>query len=311
MAAEAVDRSSAALSAWQWFTRLVARTVSSCFRYRVTGLAAEAAFFAILSLPPLVFGLAGTIGYIAKRYDVAQVEVLKDRVIDLSSQALTPETVDAVIAPTLDEVLTAGRIDVISIGFVLALWSGSRALNVFIDTITIIYGMGGQRGIVKTRALSFALYMVALLVGIALVPLVLAGPDVAANLLPDRLAMLRQLYWPSVLVLSVGFIATLYHSAVPLRRRWRRALPGAAFTVLRWVFGSYFVRWALGYSTGGTSIYGPLAAPIAILLWLYVISIAVLIGAAINAALDDAVDHTGDDAQDRAGDHTGESEQAV
>ena len=294
MAAETFDRSRTLGAVWQWFMRLLARTISSCFRYRVTGLAAEAAFFAILSLPPLVFGLAGTIGYIAKRYDVAQVEVLKDRVIDLSSQALTPETVDAVIAPTLDEVLTAGRIDVISIGFVLALWSGSRALNVFIDTITIIYGMGGQRGIVKTRALSFALYMVALLVGIALVPLVLAGPDVAAALLPERLSMLSQLYWPSVLVLSVGFIATLYHTAVPLRRRWRRALPGASFTVLMWVFGSYFVRWALGFSTGGTSIYGPLAAPIAILLWLYVISIAVLIGAAINAALDEVVDHTED-----------------
>ena len=291
MVADAVDRSRTPVAARQWVARMLARTISSCFRYRVTGLAAEAAFFAILSLPPLVFGLAGTIGYIAKRYDVTQVEVLKDRVIDLSSQALTPETVDAVIAPTLDEVLTAGRIDVISIGFVLALWSGSRALNVFIDTITIIYGMGGHRGIVKTRALSFALYMVALLVGIALVPLVLAGPDVAANLLPDRLGMLSQLYWPSVLVLSVGFIATLYHTAVPVRRRWRRALPGATFTLLMWVFGSYFVRWALGFSTGGTSIYGPLAAPIAILLWLYVISIAVLIGAAINAALDDVVDH--------------------
>lgn len=289
--AEAVERPRSVVAARQWVTRMLARTISSCFRYRVTGLAAEAAFFAILSLPPLVFGLAGTIGYIAKRYDVTQVEVLKDRVIDLSSQALTPETVDAVITPTLDEVLMAGRIDVISIGFVLALWSGSRALNVFIDTITIIYGMGGQRGIVKTRALSFALYMVALLVGIALVPLVLAGPDVAANLLPERLSALSQLYWPSVLVLSVGFIATLYHTAVPVRRRWRRALPGASFTVLMWVFGSYFVRWALGFSTGGTSIYGPLAAPIAILLWLYVISIAVLIGAAINAALDEVVNH--------------------
>lgn len=290
--AEAVERPRSVVAARQWVARMLARTISSCFRYRVTGLAAEAAFFAILSLPPLVFGLAGTIGYIAKRYDVTQVEVLKDRVIDLSSQALTPETVDAVITPTLDEVLMAGRIDVISIGFVLALWSGSRALNVFIDTITIIYGMGGQRGIVKTRALSFALYMVALLVGIALVPLVLAGPDVAANLLPERLSTLRQLYWPSVLVLSVGFIATLYHTAVPVRRRWSRALPGASFTVLMWVFGSYFVRWALGFSTGGTSIYGPLAAPIAILLWLYVISIAVLIGAAINAALDEVVNRT-------------------
>ena len=37
---------------------------------------------------------------------------------------------------------------------VLALWSGSRALNVFVDTITIMYGLGGHRGIVKTRVLS-------------------------------------------------------------------------------------------------------------------------------------------------------------
>lgn len=266
--------------------RVVARTVSSCFRYRVTGLAAEAAFFAILSLPPLVFGLAGTIGFIAERYDVAQVEVLKDRVIDLASQALTPSTVDEVIAPTLDDVLGGGRIDVISIGFVLALWSGSRALNVFIDTISIIYGLGGHRGIVKTRALSFALYIIALLVGIILVPLVLAGPEVAADVLSDRWSFLRMFYWPAILVLSIGFLTTLYHLAVPVRKRWRIGLPGAVFTLMLWVFGSYFVRWALGFSTGGTSIYGPLAAPIAVLLWLYVLSIAVLIGAAINAAVE-------------------------
>src|SRR5688500_7654739 len=85
--------------------RQLARTVSSCFRYRVTGLASEAAFFAILSLPPLVFGLAGTIGYIARQFEVTQVEVLKNRVIDLASQALTPDTVEAVITPTMDDVL--------------------------------------------------------------------------------------------------------------------------------------------------------------------------------------------------------------
>ena len=34
------------------------------------------------------------------------------------------------------------------------------------------------------------------------------------------------------------------------------------------------------------SIYGPLAAPIAVLLWLYLVAIAVLIGAAVNAAFD-------------------------
>ncbi len=266
--------------------RLVARTVSSCFRYRVTGLAAEAAFFAILSLPPLIFGLAGTIGYIARQYQVSQVDVLKDRVVDLASQALTPSTVDEVIVPTLDDVLGGGRIDVISIGFVLALWSGSRALNVFIDTISIMYGLGGHRGIVKTRALSFSLYVIALVIGIVAVPLVLVGPDVVAEIVPDEAAFLREMYWPLVLVLSVGFMATLYHLSVPAKKTWRSGIPGAVFTLTMWILGSFFVRWALGWSSGGASIYGPLAAPIAVLLWLYVLSISVLIGAAINAAID-------------------------
>ncbi|EFQ83836.1 YihY family protein [Aeromicrobium marinum DSM 15272] len=267
--------------------QVAAHTVSTCLRHRVTGLAAEAAFFAILSLPPLIFGLAGTIGFVAERYRVAQVEVFKDRVLELASQALTPSTVDQVIAPTLDEVLEGGRFDVVSIGFVLALWSGSRALNVFIDTITIMYGLGGRRGIVKTRALSFGLYAVALVIGIVLVPLVLAGPEVVRALVPDEATFMTALYWPAVLLMSVGFLASLYHWAVPERKSWAAGLPGAAFTLLMWVLGAYFVRWALGFSSGGTSIYGPLAAPIAVLLLLYVLSISVLIGAAINAAIDE------------------------
>jgi membrane protein len=54
-----------------------------------------------------------------------------------------------------------------------------------------------------------------------------------------------------------------------------------------WVFGSALLRIVLvGTASGSTSIYGPLAAPIAVLLWLYLLSIAVLIGAALNAAFD-------------------------
>lgn len=273
-------------SVWGWVSRITARTTAICLKYRVTGLAAEGAFFAILSLPPLIFGLAGTIGFVADRYDVAQVEVLKDRVLDLASQALTEGAVDEVIAPTLDDVLQGGRFDVISIGFVLALWSGSRALNVFLDTISIMSGLGGKRGIIKTRALSFALYFVGLVIGIVLVPLVLAGPDVVRDVIPERLEFLNEAYWPSVLLLSVGFMATLYHLAVPEKRPWLASLPGAAFTLLMWILGSYVVRWTLGFSSGGWSIYGPLAAPIALLLFLYVLAISALIGAALNAAID-------------------------
>lgn len=270
--------------------RVIARTLAACIRYRVTGLAAEAAFFAILSLPPLVFGLAGSIGFIAARYDVAQLDLFRQRIIDFSSQALNDGTVDAIIVPTVDEVLGGGgRIDVISVGFVLALWSGSRALNVFIDTISIMYGLGGHRGIIKTRLLSFSLYVVALFVGVVVVPLVLIGPVLVGQWIPDNWRWLSVLYWPGVLVLSTGFLATLYHLSVPVRQPWRSAMPGAVFTVVMWIGGSWLVREVLDFSSGGMSIFGPLAAPIALLLWLFVMSISVLIGAALNASSDGIV----------------------
>ncbi|HYO31488.1 MAG TPA: YihY/virulence factor BrkB family protein [Nocardioidaceae bacterium] len=266
--------------------RLLSSTVGACFRYRVTGLAAEAAFFAILSLPPLIFGLAGSITYIVKRVDPSQIKAFNTEVIDLASKVLTPESVNKIVEPTLATVINQGsRFDVISIGFVLSLWSGSRALNVFVDTITIMYGLAGRRGIVRTRLLSFSLYVVGLVVGVIVLPLILAGPRLVDRFLPARLDFLNQLYWPIVVVLSIAFLTTLYHLSVPVRSSWRYDIPGATLAFTLWVLGSYLLRLVLVNAT--TSIYGPLAAPIAVLIWLFLTALAVLVGAAVNAAFDE------------------------
>ncbi len=267
--------------------RIVVTTVASCLRYRVTGLAAEAAFFAVLSVPPLIFALAGAIGYVSEQFSDAQLEQVRQAVVDLSSTFLTESAVDTVIVPTMNEVLDAGRFDVISLGFVLALWSGSRALNVFVDTITIMHGLGGQRGIIKTRALAFVLYILAVVTGAISIPLVIAGPQLVGRVVPEEMGFLRAFYWPIVLVLCVCFLATLYHVSVPVRTNWSFNLPGATFSLVAWVLGSYVLRWVLTVTASDSkSIYGPLAAPIAVLLWLYVVALAVLIGAAVNAAFD-------------------------
>ena len=269
--------------AWE----LLGATVGSCLRYRVTGLAGEAAFFAVVSIPPLIFALAGAVGYVSERFTDAQVADVRQAVIDASSRAFTDNVVNTIIARTLDDVLGTGRYDVISIGFVLALWSGSRALNVFVDTITIMHGLGGHRGIVRTRMLSFFLYILGLVTGAVTLPLVIAGPGLVDDLLPRRLDFLVDLYWPVVTVLCVCFLATLYHVSVPVRTSWSYNLPGAVFSLLCWVLGSWVLRELLtATAQDSRSIYGPLAAPIAVLLWLYLVSIAVLIGAALNAAVD-------------------------
>ena len=266
--------------------RLLVETVAICFRYRVTGLAAEAGFFALLSLPPLVLGLAGSLGYFTRIIGTDTVADVQARILEFTATFLTQESVSDVIKPTLEEVFTGPRVDLISIGFLISLWSGSRALNVYVDTISIMYGLGGRRGIVRTRALSFSLYVAGLVVGAVLLPLVLAGPSFIDQLLPEDLDSLIGYYWLVVPLLSVGGLTSLYHISVPVRSPWLRDAPGAVLALLIWIGGSFVVREVLSASVGGSSIYGPLATPIVILIWLYVLAIAVLIGAALNAGIE-------------------------
>ncbi|WP_203566550.1 YihY/virulence factor BrkB family protein [Aestuariimicrobium ganziense] len=273
------------------FGRVVWRTIQAGMRYRVLGLAAESAFFALLSLPPLLFGLAGSIGFLTKTFSVQTVAQFRADIVALASRALSPQAIDQVLAPTLDDVLTAGRVEVVSIGFLLALWSGSRAMSVFLDTVSIMYGHAGKRGIIRARALSFGIYVAVLITAAILLPLVLAGPNLVSAVLPPQAQWVNRLYWPVVLVGSVLALTTLFSAAVPVRRRWRADLPGALLTLAIWLGGSWLLRLVLDRSLGGSALYGPLAAPIAVMMWLYLMALATLIGASFNAAISSVWPH--------------------
>jgi len=264
--------------------RLVLGTIRACLRYRVTGLASEAAFFMLLSLPPLVLGLFGGVGFVGDWLGTNAVSHVTYAIREYAARFLTEDSITQVLLPTVDDVFRGGRFDLVSIGFLLALWSGSRALNVFVDTISIMYGQSGVRGIVRTRALSFSLYLIALVSGVLIIPLVLIGPAMLDGWLPERVRFLGLLYWPVVVAATVAALTTLFHIATPQRARWWRDVPGAVLALLIWVLASFVLRGLVGASLGGTSIYGPLSAPIVLLIWLYALAIAVLVGAGLNSA---------------------------
>lgn len=265
---------------------LALRTVKVCLDNRVTGLAAEAGFFALLSLPPLLFGLLGGVGYLSGWLGTDTVNLLQDNIRDYGERFLTEQSLRDVLMPTLAKALATPRPDVISVGFLLSLWSGSRALNVLLDTVSIMYGQGGRRGIVRTRVLSLSLYFAAIVAGAIVVPLIVIGPGLLSDWLPGELRWLMVFYWPLVAGLTVAGFATLFYLSTPHRTPWVRDLPGAALTLAIWLLASVVLRYVLANSVAGasTSIYGPLAATIVVLIWLYFLGIAVLIGAAFNAA---------------------------
>ncbi|MCO6009625.1 YihY/virulence factor BrkB family protein [Actinoallomurus purpureus] len=277
--ASTVSRLRSAL--WQ----ILRGTAVSAFRYRVTGLAAEAAFFTLLSLPPLALGLIGMIGHFRTMLGTATITETRTWVLDRAETVLTDQTVKSVVEPLLDEVLRGGKVGIVSLSFLISLWAGSRALNVYVDTITIAHGLSGVRGVIRTRLRAFFLYLAGLGVGLIVIPLLVAGPTLVLHWVPAGSVIVRLLYWPILVIVAVIFLALLYHLSVPVRTAWWREVPGGVTALAIWGLGSLVLRLYLDGSTS-VSVYGSLGAAIAVLAWLYVTALAVLIGAALNAEID-------------------------
>lgn len=264
--------------------RLTLHTFRVCLDYRVTGLAAEAAFFMLLSLPPLVLGVFGGVGFVGTLLGPDAVQQVVRQIGAYAAQFLTESSIVDILLPTIEEVLNTGRAELVSVGFLLSLWAGSRAINVFVDTISIMYGQKDVRGIVHMRALSLGLYTVGMLLAVIMLPLALLGPELIGRWLPEQLGFVTLVYWPVVVVLSIAGLTSLYHVATPRRGPWWRDIPGALLALAIWLGASVGVRMVLEASLGGSTIYGPLSAPIVLLIWLYTLAIAILIGAGLNAA---------------------------
>jgi membrane protein len=204
---------------------------------------------------------------------------------------IVPSAVDSTVKPALERILNGGRLEVVSIGFIVSFWSGSSAMATYVNTITIAYGLRHSRNAVRSRLLALWLYMGFVLVGVILLPLLVLGPAHIIRLFPDRWHGLVHditviAYWPVVAVISLALLSTLYHLSLPVRLPWRRAVPGAVFALAIWLVGSIVLRDWLEWAFRSTATYGPLSAPVAVLLFLYLTALAILFGAELNAEID-------------------------
>jgi membrane protein len=276
---------------------LTRRTVTGTINDRVHGLAAEAAFFAILSLPPMLLAVVGSIGYIAGLLGPEATERVAEVVIGIPETFLAAETMET-LRPMLEEVLVEGRAGIASFGFLIALWGGSRAINVYLETLAIAYRVEDPRPTWRRRVLAYALTVAGALVGALVIPALVMGPDLVALLAPGPLdtaaqTAARMVFWPSVILVTVLMLTALYHVGVPWETPFWRDIPGAALAMLLWLLGGVALRMYADMTLRGEeTIYGPLATPLVVLLWLYVTSFAVLLGAEFNAEIERMWPHT-------------------
>src|SRR6195952_1371912 len=165
---------------------LLRRTVAKAWQDRVLGLSAEAAFWQLLSLPSLFLALIATLGYASRWFGDNTVNRTEDRIESTLSSAFSQEVVREVIHPMLHDVLHGGRADIISIGFLIAVWAGSSATATFVNTITIAYDMRDLRGAVRSRLLALWLFLGSVLIGVVVLPLLVLGPHLLTDIIPEH-----------------------------------------------------------------------------------------------------------------------------
>jgi membrane protein len=271
---------------------LLRRAVVKGWHDRVLGLSAEAAFWQLLSLPSLFLALLATLGYVSRWFGQGTVDRTERKIEDALGKAFSDQVVREVVHPTLNAVLNGQRADIISIGFVLALWAGSSATATFVNTITIAYGMRDLRGPVRSRLLALWLFLGTIVLGVFLLPMLVLGPDLLRRMFPKSVRatvsdLISAGYYPVLVLLLMVGLTTFYKLAPPRRLPWHRGMPGATLGVLIFLAGSVGMRTYISFILDKNHAYVNLGAPIAALLFFFVLAIGVLLGAELNAAIEE------------------------
>jgi membrane protein len=271
--------------------QLLGRSLAKAWSDRILGLSAEAAFWQVLSVPPLLIGLLGSLGYLGDWIGADRVQQIEDRLVDLAAEGLTPSVVETLVEPTLNDILGSGRLDVVSVGFLLSLWAGSSATATFMNTVVIAYDQRDVRGPIRTRLMALWLFVVGLLTAVLTLPLLVLGPGVMVSLIPPEYqdtasVLINAVYWPLVVVGLVLVLCCFYHVTLPRKTPWLRHLPGALFAVGFFLVAAVVLRGYVADILTTALPYGALAAPIAALLYCFLLGMSILLGAELNATVE-------------------------
>jgi membrane protein len=175
----------------------------------------------------------------------------------------------------------------------LTLWTASGVMISWMEGFRNAYQLPKVWGLLKERFIAFSLVILAGLPMTFSTVLIAFGSRIETRLLfhighefgPFVLLTWTAIRWTVATLTSIAVIALIYHNAVPRTQPWHSVLPGAILATGMW-FGStlLFGLYLNGYADYSV-IYGSLGVGIALLVWMYMVSLVILVGAEFNAML--------------------------
>ena len=264
----------------------VRRTLWLALDHDVFNTAKAAAYSGMLCFFPALLVLTGLLAQVpAGPTLVGEMRGSLDQILPPESMNLLQSSLSARHLRSTQVVLSAASLAIFAgLGVMLSLMEGfRRAYKIRRDS----WGFWERR----LRALS--------LVPIVLLPLSLAslllvfGHEIESWMIVNAdhelrhfvIVLWRVLRWAVAVATGIVVLAALYHFGTKRKEYWAWVLPGAIAATLVWFPATLAFGWYVTRVANYTRFYGPFAAGIATLVWLYLTSFSALLGAELNGVL--------------------------
>ncbi|QIG80150.1 YihY/virulence factor BrkB family protein [Stakelama tenebrarum] len=256
--------------------------------YTMTGyhnlglMAAGVAFYAFLSIVPLLGAIVMTYGLVADPASVAKDMQAIMQVVPADAAALIEDQLLSVV-----ETASAQAGFGLALALLVAIYGAMRSAKAIIQALNVIYEEEEGRNflvLTLTGAVITIGAVVTAVTGLLAIGALAWLADMAGDPGGTATFFVRLLSWAvAAAIASLGFALVYRYGPDRANARWTWLTIGSVAATLLWVvatllFGIYTANFANYNAT-----YGALGAVVVLLMWLYVSAMAVLIGAEINA----------------------------
>lgn len=266
----------------QW-KNVITGSANDVMRNHTMAFAAALSYYFVMAFFPALIALAAIIAYLP-------VPDLFNTMVGTLSRVMPPESM-GLVRKVVSQIITPNRGALLSFGLLGTLWSASGGFANMIEALNVAYDIPETRPMWRTRLIALELtFEVGTLILIAF-SVMIVGPHFGEYLASHiGLSWMFAMVWPYLrYTLAVVFVILavegLYFIGPNVRQRFRDTLPGAIFAVLGWILLSTGLSFYIHHFANLNKTYGVLGGGIALLIWMYWSSFAILVGAELNSEI--------------------------
>ena len=280
------------MAAWLSEARqIVGEVVGEWQEDRVSGVAAEIAFWAVLSLFPSLIVVAATLGLLEGVIGTGAAADVENSIVENLEDILG--TPDSNTISEVEQLFSTSNAGLFTFGVVTALYSASRAFAAIIKGLDVAYDVDLPRTGIGARVLGIALALGSLLVGAITLTLVVVGPlfGRGSELADDFgvggwfATVWDWVRFPLAVGVLIAWAATIYHVAPRHYSPWRWDLPGAVVAAVGWLAAAWGFQFYLDFAGGSNAVLSFFGGGLALMLFTYLLALVLLVGAELNEVL--------------------------